>query len=898
MVDFVLGRLKFTYQGNWAVSTAYIKDDIVTYGGQSYVCLYNHTSSSNASGGFYSDSANWNLISAGMQYKGSWTVNTYYKLNDVVKQGADIWICTAGHTSGSTFQATESNFALLVGGLEFANTWANNVQYVVGDIVGYGGYTYVALQDALNNTPSTNTQYWSVLTPGFKPQGVWNASTKYKTGDFVTYGAYSYVAQLDTMAQAPSLASIYWKLVASGSEYIGFYSNSTNYKLGDIVSYGGYNYISNIDTVGVNPSNTTNWTTINTGFRYNGAWSSSALYQVGDVVSFTGTTYVSTTYDNLANTPGVANSWSIVAQGSANTILSTTGDLLYQSNTGSLARLPIGANNQVLIVNAYGLPSWSNSNFANSVYYVAVNGSDNNSGTSLQAPFATIQKAAQTAPNNSTIYVKSGVYSEILPITVGPGVSVIGDSQRNTIVQPANSTYYTSNMWQVSDASLIKAMLFRGLTGFTANSSYPSDITKATLGGVFVAFNPASPVLTKSPYIIECSAISTGGTGAYIDGSVHASGNKSMLFQEFTQINNDGVGFYVTNGGRSEIVSCFTYYCWFGMASSGGGSIRGLNNNNSYGRYGSSAYGFDSTEVTANAALTGNMMTIQPTTGTITNYQTGEYIRGGTSGANAYVLNYQTSANNIYYSLVAGSNTFSNGELVIGSTSGSNATVANTGNGQAGFVLVVNGLESLPNTGGSIVFNSGDSTNSYIIQSLSGTYVNSQSNIVFVLANQKPIASPSGNTFVIRYLYSQVRLTGHDFLNIGTGNTTTTNYPGTPINAPVQSQQVNEYYPGRVFYVATDQSGNFFVGKYFNVQQATGVATLNSSAFNLSGLSQLRLGSIGAQLGESINEFSSDVLMSANSINKVPTQSAVRTYVAASSNSDLNYGRMYAYFIR
>merc|ERR1712225_192078 len=97
---------------------------------------------------------------------------------------------------------------------------------------------------------------------------------------------------------------------------------------------------------------------------------------------------------------------------------------------------------------------------------------------------------------------------------------------------------------------------------------------------------------------------------------------------------------------------------------------------------------------------------------------------------------------------------------------------------------------------------------------------------------------------------------------------------------PIQSQEITEGFPGRVFYVSTDQDGNFRVGKYFRVNQATGSATLNASAFDLSGLVSLQLGSIGAQLGAQINEFSTDVTMSQNSNEKVPTQAAVRTYVA------------------
>ena len=54
MADFRLGRLKFNWRGNWATSTAYIKDDIVKYGANTYTCLINHTSAA-ATANFYTD---------------------------------------------------------------------------------------------------------------------------------------------------------------------------------------------------------------------------------------------------------------------------------------------------------------------------------------------------------------------------------------------------------------------------------------------------------------------------------------------------------------------------------------------------------------------------------------------------------------------------------------------------------------------------------------------------------------------------------------------------------------------------------------------------------------------------------------------------------------------------
>ena len=43
MADFVLGRLKFKWRGDWAVSTAYLIDDIVKYGGNTYVSKTNNS---------------------------------------------------------------------------------------------------------------------------------------------------------------------------------------------------------------------------------------------------------------------------------------------------------------------------------------------------------------------------------------------------------------------------------------------------------------------------------------------------------------------------------------------------------------------------------------------------------------------------------------------------------------------------------------------------------------------------------------------------------------------------------------------------------------------------------------------------------------------------------------
>ena len=557
----------------------------------------------------------------------------------------------------------------------------------------------------------------------------------------------------------------------------------------------------------------------------------------------------------------------------------TEGDLIYRSSTQDV-RLPIGNSGQVLTVNG-GLPIWKDSGVNDKIFYVSPDGSDSNSGQSWGTSFATIKHACAQATGPSTIRVASGTYYEALPITVPNFVAVVGDNQRTTIVSP-DTGYEQATMWKLGDGALLNKMCFIGLTGFIPYAPNDQNIPLATVGGVYVAFDADEPIATKSPYVIECTAKSQGGVGALLDGALHATGNKSMVFHGYTVILDNGVGYWVKDNAKSEIVSCFTYFCHVGYAATGGGKIRALNGNNSYGTYGSLASGFNAGESTLNGSLYGNQLEYTAVSLTGGSFTAGETITGVTSGATGVIQNVQAGVNKLYYKIATGG-PFQTGET-IGNGTGVTAIVATGGvTGQKGFVLVVTGLAEEPKPGASIEFTTGD-TSTYVIQSVTG-WINSSSKTVIVLAGEKITASSDGANIRIRYDYSNIRLTGHDFLNIGTGGVTTTNYPGVPLQDSAQGNEVIELFPARVFYVSTDQDGNFRVGEYFKVDQATGRATLNANAFDLSGLTSLKLGSIGAQLGELVNEFSSDETLSGNSNTAVPTEKATKQYFGKVSSN-------------
>ena len=573
--------------------------------------------------------------------------------------------------------------------------------------------------------------------------------------------------------------------------------------------------------------------------------------------------------------------------GGTNINTGTRGDILVYNASGNIVKLNIGSSGQVIKSNGSDLV-YASIGAATGVYYVTKSGSDSADGTSIDTAFATIKHAVAnvgtpTATNPAIIFIKSGTYEEQLPIVVPAHTTIAGDSLRATVIKPAagldsggSIQNNRSTMFKMSNATVLQDLVMDGMGGYTPGSPAHKP-ESATIGGVYLALNNASPVSTKSPYIYNCTSFGNGATGAVLDGSVHASGNRSMLFHTYTAVHSDGLGIFLKANANAEMISTFTYYCQVGFAAIGGSKIRSLNSSNAYGEYAVYSAGFDAGETANTGTVKGTMLVY--TNVLTTSFQDGETITGGTSGATAKVVNVQAEPKRIY--IVNKSGTFQASETVTGGSSGATATLTSgtVEVNQSGRILV-SIFATLPVAGDSLQFNSTDG-NAYQIQSISTVTISGQAYRVIVFSTARATAVAADVGLTVRKEFSLVRLTGHDFLQVGTGGTDTTNWPNNPTQNPNQSYQVmtNETDPGRVYYTATDELGNFYVGGQFKVDQATGNVTLDASAFNLSGLESLRLGSVGGLIGASVNEFSTDGTLSQNSNTKVPTQNAVKTYV-------------------
>jgi len=238
-------------------------------------------------------------------------------------------------------------------------------------------------------------------------------------------------------------------------------------------------------------------------------------------------------------------------------------------------------------------------------------------------------------------------------------------------------------------------------------------------------------------------------------------------------------------------------------------------------------------------------------------------------------------------------------------TNNATATASVTGDGfsdlfQTSSFINVSGLFGLPQAGANIQFST-LSTSYYklvAVTNVLGVPGNYTAQFQINPALTTATAPIHATLITTKLKYSQVRLTGHDFLYIGTGGKDKTNYPYVDPTTAVQANQSLSSGGGRVFFTSTDQDGNFNVGNFFGVQQATGTATLNASAFNLAGLQSLTLGAVTLGIGSAtITQFSTDPYFTANSDNVVPTQKAIKSYITAQiggGSSSLNVNTLTA----
>jgi hypothetical protein len=630
-------------------------------------------------------------------------------------------------------------------------------------------------------------------------------------------------------------------------------------------------------------------------------------------ISTDGSNWSSLLLPNSLSWSGMAygnNYWVAVASGSA---------LAYYSNSNGAgwraSNLPVSS-------------AWSSITYGNGIFVAVASGTLNAAtSTDFGKTWNTVQSTITTTSNVSSITVSGGTatinFTSALPAAfiVGSTITLTGfnPTQTSGTVNSINNvpfTVVTSSTTQVTFAlsgtytSVIRGDVTGTIVGLPAALAWSKVIWG---GGVYVAI--ASDGLTTAAYSTNGTnwyamtmpsgtwsgitygngrfvAVSSSANTApiysfngttWVASPVKFSANQIMYGQgTFIALASTGTVAYQTNGGIDwvqQTVTTDSYTsCAFGFTASTNLGVFTTLSNAGVGSAisaGVQAQGRPTVVTNSITGLslweTGSNYTTTPTLSfTDPNRTTSPTITVRT-GLGAL-------ANPTFINKGNGYNSTSTVTIISGNGYADQA--------QSGLILIVNNLSVLPSPGSNLTITGVPGV--FKITSATAIYGTTAPNIEANLAISPGLTvaqSPANGTQVqVRLKYSQARLTNHDFLNIGYGDQVQSNYPGYP-NAgyvAISNNQVIEANYGRVFFTSTDQDGNFKVGNLFGVQQATGIVTLSTSQFGLSGLSSLALG--GIAIGGSsttILGFSTDSSFTANSDQVIPTQRAIKAYLTS-----------------
>jgi len=360
-------------------------------------------------------------------------------------------------------------------------------------------------------------------------------------------------------------------------------------------------------------------------------------------------------------------------------------------------------------------------------------------------------------------------------------------------------------------------------------------------GTVRPPFSRGTGVITKGPYVRNCTNFVPNSIGAKIDGfnadegdGVNAIGVQgSFNVDSYTQFNQGGIGVSVTNGAYCQLVSIFTICDDTAIYSGSGGQLDLTNSNSSFGTRGLVSEGV------------GNNIS------KCSDRYTGESNTNSTALQNIVTVSglgnnrpYQGQA--LYFDkkyFVVSDIKVTNGGS--GYTSPPAVTIdAPTGPGLA---IPVQAIASVEN--GSVneilVFGGGSQfeqvPNVIIDPPPSGVQATAQASIepiyYGVLEATKPVAGIStisliqnlnndvgiGTTVYFSRQSFQI-VSSHSFQYIGAGNTISDAYPSRG-GITIQENEVIKLNGGEVTYTSTDQLGNFRIGDGVEINQATGTVS-------------------------------------------------------------------------
>jgi len=179
---------------------------------------------------------------------GSYDASTIYETNNIVRYGGNVYAYVSPIKNSGVVPTDTTYWQEILEGYNYRGVYAASISYLTGDVVTYGGSSYLATAANINKVP-TDTSTWVILNVGIRPMGDWAVSTQYLPNDIVIRGNNSYIALAAHISAnfTTELVANKWKKFNGGVRWAGDWVTSTNYIAGDILRYSGSSYIANAD---------------------------------------------------------------------------------------------------------------------------------------------------------------------------------------------------------------------------------------------------------------------------------------------------------------------------------------------------------------------------------------------------------------------------------------------------------------------------------------------------------------------------------------------------------------------------------------------------------------------------------------------------------------------------
>jgi hypothetical protein len=216
-----------------------------------------------------------------------------------------------------------------------------------------------------------------------------------------------------------------------------------------------------------------------------------------------------------------------------------------------------------------------------------------------------------------------GTYQSIVLSAYAYLTTVLNNVVTDTYFTPTPGNIYVQDRTTYTGASSVTSTistLMAAIIDYATHGNFNSTSTTRTiptaLPGTGSLYNDRITIINaKSSIIGSATAPFTAGTVTYyinqggsLPLNIEMAGNRSMLANDYTQVNDLGYGIVAANNGLTEQVSTFTYYCYTAYWSFNGGQIRSIAGSNSNGIYGLRSSGYDLTEVPNSVTLAENMV--------------------------------------------------------------------------------------------------------------------------------------------------------------------------------------------------------------------------------------------------------------------------------------------------